>query len=149
LTRLKALNRTTLDILREARESRNPGVALQAIARAEKQLDLECRVLGELKDAGIDLGTSLLEGPEGPQHVKTNSVATGAHTALHSIILRAVIAFLLFPRFPCGFECRAAFALFVQTAKTKADSDLLRVDSDTFFARILCQAALSSNRTVA
>jgi hypothetical protein len=101
-----------------------------------------CANCDELVAVRLSLGTSLLEGPEGPQHVKTNSVATGAHTALHSIILRAVIAFLLFPRFPCGFECRAAFALFVQTAKTKADSDLFRVDSDSFFARILCQDSL-------
>jgi hypothetical protein len=67
--RLKALNRTTLDILREARESRNPGVALQAIARAEKQLDLECRLLGELKDAGIDYQALPVEMTEDEQNL--------------------------------------------------------------------------------
>jgi hypothetical protein len=52
LDRLKALNRETAAILREARmdESKDNGLALKAIARAEKQIELEGRLLGELNE---------------------------------------------------------------------------------------------------
>jgi hypothetical protein len=43
--RLRAINRETAAILREARESQAPGVALLAIARTEKQIELEARLL--------------------------------------------------------------------------------------------------------
>jgi hypothetical protein len=46
--RLRALNQETQAILREARESGNNAIALQAIARAERQLELAARLLGEL-----------------------------------------------------------------------------------------------------
>jgi len=45
--RLKNLNRETSAILAEARASGNQVIALQAIARAERQLELEARLLGE------------------------------------------------------------------------------------------------------
>ena len=48
--RLRALNQETQAILREARESGNNVIALQAIGRAEKQLELEARLLGELDE---------------------------------------------------------------------------------------------------
>lgn len=48
--RLKSINRETLEILQEARESKNLPVALMAINRIEKQLELEARLLGELDD---------------------------------------------------------------------------------------------------
>ena len=59
--RLRSLNRDTADILREARESQNHGIALQAIGRSEKQLELEARLLGELDtqtkvSLGINIG---------------------------------------------------------------------------------------------
>jgi hypothetical protein len=52
LDRLKALNRETAAVLREARTdgSKDNGLALKAIARAEKQIELEGRLLGELKE---------------------------------------------------------------------------------------------------
>ena len=49
--RLKTLNRETSAILSEARASGNQVIALQAIARAEKQLELEARLLGELSES--------------------------------------------------------------------------------------------------
>lgn len=49
--RLRAINRETQDILREARGAQNHVVALQAIGRVEKQLELEARLLGELDDS--------------------------------------------------------------------------------------------------
>jgi hypothetical protein len=52
LDRLKALNRETAAILQEARAagSKDNELALKAIARVEKQLELEGRLLGELKE---------------------------------------------------------------------------------------------------
>jgi hypothetical protein len=60
LERLRALNTETLAILREARKAgtRNNELALKAIARAERQLELEARLLGELA-AGEGLGGPL------------------------------------------------------------------------------------------
>jgi hypothetical protein len=53
LDRLTALNRETLSILREARTGRTKDspLALKAITRAEKQLELEGRLLGELNES--------------------------------------------------------------------------------------------------
>jgi hypothetical protein len=62
--RLRSLNRDTADILREARESQNHVIALQAIGRAEKQLELEARLLGELDtQAKISLGINIGDRP--------------------------------------------------------------------------------------
>jgi len=65
LDRLKALNAETLAILREARNAstRDNELALKAIARVERQLEFEARVLGELDDAakiavGVNVTTS-------------------------------------------------------------------------------------------
>src|ERR1035438_8262721 len=49
--RLKAVNRETLDILREARASNNLVIALAAISRVEKQLELEAKLLGQMDDS--------------------------------------------------------------------------------------------------
>ena len=54
--RLRSLNRDTADILREARESQNHGIALQAIGRSEKQLELEARLLAHLADTYLRAG---------------------------------------------------------------------------------------------
>jgi len=51
LERLTTLHRETVEILKEARADGSKALALQAIARAEKQLELEGRLLGELNDA--------------------------------------------------------------------------------------------------
>ena len=50
LARLKALNAETRDILSEARAGQDNELALKAIARCEKQLELEARLLGELHE---------------------------------------------------------------------------------------------------
>jgi hypothetical protein len=49
--RLRAINRETAAILAEARASNSPGLALQAIARLEKQVELEARLLSELSNS--------------------------------------------------------------------------------------------------
>jgi hypothetical protein len=48
--RLLELHDETIRILEEARTSKNHDLALKAIARAEKQIELQARLLGELKD---------------------------------------------------------------------------------------------------
>ena len=52
LDRLLALSQETLAILQEAREGsiKDNMLALKAIARSEKQLELQARILGELQD---------------------------------------------------------------------------------------------------
>ena len=50
LDRLLALNRETAAILREARAAKDNELALKAIARAEKQIELEGRLIGELSE---------------------------------------------------------------------------------------------------
>ena len=40
-----------MEILREARESSSPSIALAAISRVERQLEFEARLLGQLNDA--------------------------------------------------------------------------------------------------
>jgi hypothetical protein len=52
LERLRSLNRETAEILREARTTDN-GLALKAIARAERQIELEGRLLTDVKDAVV------------------------------------------------------------------------------------------------
>jgi hypothetical protein len=51
LDRLVDLNRTTMAILSEARQGNDNELALKAIQRAEKQLELQARLLGELNEA--------------------------------------------------------------------------------------------------
>ena len=55
LDRLRDLNRETAAILREARTKgeENNELALKAIARVEKQLELEGRLLGELSEHAV------------------------------------------------------------------------------------------------
>jgi len=50
LDRLRDVHRVTSEVLSEARESNDNTTALRAIARLEKQIELEARLLGELKD---------------------------------------------------------------------------------------------------
>jgi hypothetical protein len=49
--RLRSVCRVTQEILREARGTKNHVIALQAIGRIERQLELEARLLGELDDS--------------------------------------------------------------------------------------------------
>lgn len=50
LDRLKGLHDETRAILKETREAKNHDLSLKALARLEKQLELEGRLLGELKE---------------------------------------------------------------------------------------------------
>lgn len=55
LDRLKELNSDTREILRETRKAGNNDLALKAIARVEKQLELEGKLLGELQPEGTTI----------------------------------------------------------------------------------------------
>lgn len=50
LDRLRQLNAETQDVLRAAKSASNHELRLKAIGRAEKQLELEGKLLGELND---------------------------------------------------------------------------------------------------
>ena len=78
LERLLVLSRETLAILQEAREgdSKDNALALKAIARAEKQIELQARLLGELQD-----GTSV------------NIVVSPQWHVLRTTILQALIPY--------------------------------------------------------
>jgi len=55
LDRLKELNTETRAILKETRAGGNHDLALKAIARVEKQLELEAKLLGELQPEGMTI----------------------------------------------------------------------------------------------
>ncbi len=50
VAQLKAINGATLQILSEARQQRNPDVALKAIDRIERQITLQAKLLGDLDE---------------------------------------------------------------------------------------------------
>lgn len=67
--RLRALGVETAAILKSARESGNDAIALQAIGRAEKQLELEARLLGEI-DERVRVAVGIkVESPSANQQV--------------------------------------------------------------------------------
>ena len=55
LARLRQVNRETSEILSEAKQAQDHELALKAITRVEKQIELEARLLGELQDAPLHL----------------------------------------------------------------------------------------------
>jgi hypothetical protein len=50
---LRAINGVSLTILEEARRSNNPTIALKAVDRIQRQLELQGRLLGELDDRPV------------------------------------------------------------------------------------------------
>jgi hypothetical protein len=73
LQRLTDLNAETLTILKEARQNKNGELALKAIARIEKQLELEGKLIGELNDMPVvNLNVSI----ENLQAVILNALAS-------------------------------------------------------------------------
>jgi hypothetical protein len=55
IEKLLGLGRVTLDILQAAHDGKNPDIALKAIARAESQLELQARLLGQLRDRSVNV----------------------------------------------------------------------------------------------
>ncbi len=50
---LKAINGVTMQILHEARQQKNPDVALRAVDRIQKQLELQAKLLGDLDERPV------------------------------------------------------------------------------------------------
>ena len=63
LRRLVTLTQETMTILHLAKAEKNHELALRAIARAERQLELEGKLLGELQD-GTNVSVNVLLAPE-------------------------------------------------------------------------------------
>jgi hypothetical protein len=76
LERLRSVNRETAEVLREAKRARKHELRLKALARAEKQIELEARLLGQLQDG-----------------VTVNLVASPEWAAIRSRLLEALAPF--------------------------------------------------------
>jgi len=50
---LRAINAVTMAILHEARQQRNPDVALRAVDRIQKQIELQAKLLGDLDERPV------------------------------------------------------------------------------------------------
>jgi len=50
---LKAINGVTMQILHEARQQKNPEVALKAVDRIQRQLELQAKLLGDLDERPV------------------------------------------------------------------------------------------------
>lgn len=53
LNRIKDINRETLEILKAARDGNDHDIALKAIARIEKQIELQARLIGEIQERQV------------------------------------------------------------------------------------------------
>ena len=89
LSRLRKLNRETAAILKEARKegSKDNELALKAIARVEKQIELEGRLLGELNDRPQ---INLYLSPEWLELRAVIVTALAPHQEARSAVLRAL-----------------------------------------------------------
>ena len=64
-SRLRLVHQQTATILQEALASRSPNLALTAIARLEKQIELEAKLLGELDESvKVAVGIVTVKPPE-------------------------------------------------------------------------------------
>ena len=68
IERLVELNKISRAILADAYKAGERGIALQAITRLEKQLELEARLLGEIKDNQVNV-VNLTLAPEAAERV--------------------------------------------------------------------------------
>ncbi|HEV8608847.1 MAG TPA: hypothetical protein VGS98_02090 [Thermoanaerobaculia bacterium] len=71
LEKLEGLGRVTKEILQEAREAKNSGIALKAIGRAESQLELQARLLGQLRDRSVNVVNFNLDPETGKRIAET------------------------------------------------------------------------------
>ena len=87
LERLLEFHRETAEILREARTTKDNQLALKAIARAEKQLEIEGRMLGEL-NADATVNVTML--PEWQELRGAILLALEPHPAARQAVLGAI-----------------------------------------------------------
>lgn len=88
LGRLTKLNQETTSILREARTAKDNSMALKAIARAEKQLEFEGRLLVKLNE---DATVSVTEMPEWQNLRLVILKALEPHPAARQAVIGAII----------------------------------------------------------
>ena len=50
---LRAINNVTLHVLKEARDARNHDIALKAVDRVQRQLELQAKLLGDLDERPV------------------------------------------------------------------------------------------------
>ena len=53
VAQLKAINGVTMQILSEARQQKNPDVALKAVDRIQRQIELQAKLLGDLDERPV------------------------------------------------------------------------------------------------
>ncbi len=80
LDRLDALVRETQAILHEARGSKDNELALKAIARAEGQIELQARLLGQLRDTRLSVHVAF--SPEAAERVAAAFLARRSPPAI-------------------------------------------------------------------
>lgn len=85
--RLMELNRETWAVLREARRVGAAELALKAIARAEKQIELQAKLLGELQQEGT---VNILVCPEWVTIRQTVVAALSTHPDARLAVLNAL-----------------------------------------------------------
>jgi len=73
VAQLKAINGVTMQILHEARQQKNPDVALKAVDRVQKQIELQAKLLGDLDERPV-----------------VNIVVTEEWLQLRAVIIRAM-----------------------------------------------------------
>jgi len=73
--RLRMLNPETQQILHEAKQSKNPDLALRAINRIERQLELEAKLLGQL-DESAKIAIGINNAPQQQQATYDLTVLT-------------------------------------------------------------------------
>lgn len=87
---LKAINGASLSILKEARDARESGMALRAVDRVHRQIELQARLLGDIKEGpAVDIHLH-------PEYLKLEAVIIStlenypdAFDAVHAAIKRA------------------------------------------------------------
>lgn len=83
--KLADLDRTTLEILKEARDGKRPVLALKAIQRIEAQIELRARLLGQLRDRSVNVVNFNLDPEMGRQIAETFLQRHGREAALPAI----------------------------------------------------------------
>jgi hypothetical protein len=87
VTQLKAINGATLAILKEARDDKNGDLALKAVDRIQRQLELQSKLLGELNDGTT---VNVLVAPEWLTLRATIIQALEHHPDAKQAVLRAL-----------------------------------------------------------
>jgi len=89
VAQLRAINGVTMQILHEARQQRNPDVALRAVDRIQRQIELQAKLLGELDERPV---INLLIAPEWLQMRATIIRALDAHPEARNAVVLALSA---------------------------------------------------------